>query len=219
MALFRKLRKKYGISPAYVHCSYLINLSSGSAPTRARSAAMLREEMARADAVGAEFVILHLHGGKEERRMTVEGITEALRGGRFTSRLIIENTSRTKVSELAEVIDGAGGLVEGVCLDSCHAFAAGYDMRTGEGMDVLSREIRAHVGLRAVKLLHLNDSKGECGSGVDRHEHIGRGRVGTDGLKRYVDAFKNIPLVLETPRKGEEDDAANLAQVREMLAG
>lgn len=257
--LFSEFRKKYDIEPVYVHCSYLINLSSSSPPVREKSVVLLREELRRADALGADFVILHLHGGEKESAMTVEGIKEALalrsaaplsfraaaplflraaarsagkrvaparnlkKGicdpGLKKAGLLIENTARSSMKDLYRVIKGAGGLISGVVIDTCHAFAAGYELTAAKGLERLVNEANDYFGPGGVRLIHLNDSKGACGSGIDRHEHIGRGRIGSAALGALVlhKSFRDVPLVLETPRKDPGDDPMNLKAVREIL--
>jgi deoxyribonuclease-4 len=105
-------------------------------------------------------------------------------------------------------------------MDSCHAFAAGYDIREMAGIKRLSGEIGKHIGFKAVKLIHLNDSKGEAGSRIDRHEHIGKGKIGLGALKNFITykPFLDIPIVLETPKRNNDDDIENLSTVKTMLA-
>lgn len=236
--LFSELRMGFDIDPVYVHCSYLINLSSSSGSTRRKSVEMLREEMNRADALGADFVILHLHGGKGEIAVTAEGIRGALSlrpaarpqeaDARDSVReapalkkagLLIENTARSSMEDLHRAMDGSGGLISGVVIDTCHAFAAGYDLRTEKGLKRLVKETRECFGPGGVRLIHLNDSKGECGSGIDRHEHIGKGKIGSEALRTLIrhKTFRDVPLVLETPKKALGDDTMNLKTVRKIL--
>jgi deoxyribonuclease-4 len=106
-----------------------------------------------------------------------------------------------------------------VCIDTCHAFAAGYDIGSADGIQRISDEIKRYIGLDRLKLIHLNDSKGERGSGIDRHEHIGLGKIGGRGLGRFISSpsFRDIPLILETPKKSDSDDDHNLKKVRRMM--
>ena len=110
-------------------------------------------------------------------------------------------------------------MIGGICLDTCHAFASGYDLSTERGLSEFTVEIESCVGIDAVKLIHLNDSRKGCGSRIDRHEHIGRGLIGKEGLRKLVNhpAFSSIPLILETPKKNEMDDPANLEIVRSFI--
>ncbi|MCL4474715.1 MAG: deoxyribonuclease IV [Nitrospirae bacterium] len=122
--------------------------------------------------------------------------------------------------DLAEIMDKTeSALIGGICLDTCHAFQAGYEISKGEGVAEIAGEIERHMGLEKVKLIHLNDSKKAFNSRVDRHEHIGSGAIGTGGLKRFINhpAFRDVPLILETPKKSEDDDPRNLKVVRSFL--
>jgi deoxyribonuclease-4 len=223
--LFNRYRVRLDIAPVYVHASYLINIASPSERLRKKSTAMLMEEMRRAGELGADFVVLHTgsaHDGRGRER-AIRSIVEALEGRGRGTGLLIENTSGKKgdiasgISEMAEIVEGAG--VAGICIDTCHAFAAGYDLTTPEERDRLIREIKVLIGLDMVKLIHLNDSRGEMGSGSDRHEHIGRGRIGAEalGLLMLHEGLKGVPVVLETPRESDSEDIENLGRVREML--
>jgi deoxyribonuclease-4 len=108
----------------------------------------------------------------------------------------------------------------GICFDTCHAFAAGYELRTAEGIADTLTQFDEQVGIRTLKLVHLNDTKGDKGSGLDRHEHIGMGYIGEDGFRRILrhPVFKDLPFVCETPVDERRDDRGNIAKVRE-LAG
>ena len=106
----------------------------------------------------------------------------------------------------------------GLCLDTAHAYLAGYNLSTKEGLEAMLGEIDNLVGLKLIKLIHLNDAKGALGSHHDRHDHIGKGSIGQEGLKRIVNhpKLKDIPLILETPKDTEEADKINLAMVRRL---
>jgi deoxyribonuclease-4 len=226
--LFRETRSRLDMGPVFVHTSYLINIASPKKDLREKSLAMLREEMLRADTIGAEYVVLHTgtaHDG-EGRERAIKSIRQALGGLGVSSSLLIENTSGKRgdisstVKDLADIIDGTSGLVFGVCLDSCHAYAAGYDLSTQEGGDTLAGEVMKYLGESSVRLLHLNDSKGEMGSGTDRHEHLGHGRIGLKGLGFFVKqkVFGEAPAILETPKESNDDDLKNLRILRSLLS-
>ena len=144
----------------------------------------------------------------------------------WNAGLLIENTAGERgdissaMSDLSEILAGVRGtLIAGVCIDTCHAFAAGYPLDSERGVQRMADEIERFVGAGKVKLIHLNDSKGASGSRIDRHEHIGLGRIGAKGLQRFINCgpFRDAPLILETPKKQESDDPANLAKVRRMM--
>ncbi|MEW6585931.1 MAG: deoxyribonuclease IV, partial [Nitrospirota bacterium] len=232
-ALFISLRDLYDMSPVFIHTSYLINVASRDGLLRKKSIAMLIEEMNRADVLGADYVVLHTGSASgEEDRVARERAVSALRivaeSGAWKAGLLIENTAGERgdisstVNDLSEIKEAVkGSLVSGICIDTCHAFAAGYNIREAPGREKLIGDAMRHLGRDSVKLIHLNDSKGDAGSRIDRHEHIGRGRIGPSGLKRFItdDRLSGVPLILETPKKSEHDDILNLRRVRRMLAG
>jgi len=226
--LFRRMRRDLDMGPIFIHTSYLINIASPKAELRDKSINMLREEMLRAEAIGAEYVVLHTGTAHDSdgRQRASGSICEALAGLGTSSGLLIENTSgkrgdiASRVEDLARIMDGAEGLVSGVCIDSCHAYAAGYDLSNEEGAAGLASDAERYLGSGYVRLLHLNDSKGELGSGTDRHEHLGDGRIGLDGLGFFVKqkVFSDAPVILETPMDSNGDDAMNLSRLRSLLS-
>jgi len=230
-ARFKTLRQRLDISPVYIHTSYLINMASKDSILRKKSIAMLREEMDRADVLGADFVILHTGSASGDddhlsRQRAIAAVNEVSRAGTWHAGLLIENTAgergdiSSKITDLAEILHGVhGSLISGICFDTCHAFSAGYDMRDDQGIQMIVREIETHITMQKVKLIHLNDSKGERGSGIDRHEHIGLGKIGVAGLQQLIHSrpFSTVPVILETPKKQDSDDHRNLRMVRKML--
>jgi deoxyribonuclease-4 len=231
VSLFKSLRMRFGISPVSIHTSYLINMASKDIVLRKKSIDLLVTEMNRADAVGADYVILHTGSAAlDDERVARERATDALnqvsKMGNWQAGLLIENTAgergdiSSRITDLAEIMNGVREpLISGVCFDTCHAYAAGYDLRDELGIRDLSQEIEKHTGTNKIKLIHLNDSKGDIGSHVDRHEHIGLGRIGRKGLSQLINCkpLRDIPLILETPKKREADDAMNLEKVRKMM--
>ena len=229
---FKRLRDLYDIGPVFIHSSYLINLCSVDKGVLSKSVQLLLKEMELADALGAEYVILHTGsasqdiGGKARKR-AVQALRTVFGHCEWTARLLLENTAgergdiSSRIIDLAEIIEKSGSAsIGGICLDTCHAFQAGYEISSEAGVKDMAEEIKAHIGLDKVKLVHLNDSKRAFNSRVDRHEHIGGGHIGKEGLKYLINhpAFRNVPLILETPRKSEEDDPRNLKVVRGMLS-
>lgn len=222
--LFGRMALEHDISPVYVHASYLINISSSSETVRGKSAGLLREEMQRADAIGADFVVLHpgSSGDGSGMKRALRSLREALGGGGYAAGLLIENTSGKRgdiastAEELKGIMDSSGGLVSGICIDTCHAFAAGYDLLTDEGREDLVRRLGGYP----VRLIHLNDAKGGLGSGLDRHEHLGMGRIGKEALGQFLShgRFRDVPVILETPKKAEADDVENLKVLRDILS-
>lgn len=228
---FRTLRKKLDIAPVCIHTSYLINMASRDDMLRRKSIAMLRKEMDRADALDADFVILHSGSASWEdnrisRKRSISALREVAEAGTWRAGLLVENTAgergdiSSRIADLAEILHGVhGSLLAGICFDTCHAFAAGYEIRNDSGIRLIKEEIEKYTTPQSIKVVHLNDSKGGKGSCIDRHEHIGFGRIGLKGLRQFITSspFSSVPIILETPKKEETDDPRNLGTVRKML--
>lgn len=225
---FRKLRSAYDITPVFIHTSYLINLAAANTELLERSIGLLVQEMDVADMLGADYVVLHTGSASADtgaigRKRAVDALRQAAAAKKWEAKILLENTAGEKgditstMQDLSEIISATGSpLIAGVCIDTCHAFQAGYDLSKAAGITGFSAELEKYIGLENVRLIHLNDSRKELGSRVDRHEHIGRGKIGKEGLRDFVKhtAFKDIPLVLETPENDDGDDARNLKIVR-----
>jgi len=224
---FRSLLRTHDVCPVFIHASYLINLASISSLTVQRSIEMLSYELYMADLLGVDGVVVHtaclsgdVGGGAVKRAL--RSIKGAMGQGRFRSRIILENTADRGdgIESLARIIDGCHGEgIRGVCIDTCHAFASGYDISTPSGSECLIKKIDEYIGIERLILIHVNDSRGACGSGIDRHEHIGRGRIGIKGFRNFLlhDALSGIPLILETPKTSDEDDRRNLSVIKKIL--
>lgn len=225
---FKRLRFLYDITPVYVHTSYLINLASSNKEVAEKSVEMLSLEMEIADLLGADYVVLHpgtaSDSEEEGLRRLIKRLKAALKG-RYRTRLLLENTAGEKgdltsrINQLAWIINSVdSNLIGGICIDTCHAFQAGYDISNEKGVTEFIEEIKKEIGVEGIKLLHLNDSKKALGSGVDRHEHIGYGSIGRKGFKALLsNKILNVPLILETPKKTEEDDIRNLKALKGLL--
>jgi deoxyribonuclease-4 len=230
-SMFKSIRLRFNMTPLYIHASYLINIASSNRDLQKKSIALLITEMNRADVLGADYVVLHpgsVSGVDERsaRKQAIEALREVASMGHWKAGLLIENTAgergdiSSKIANLSDIMsDMRGSLIAGVCIDTCHAFAAGYDIGTEEGIQNISEEIEKYIGLDNVKLFHLNDSKEPLGSKIDRHEHLGLGKIGTRGFRLFLHyaPFRNVPLILETPKKSESDDPQNLKRVRKLL--
>lgn len=228
---FRELRERYDVHPVFVHTSYLINLAAMNPDVLEKSVALLIQEMELADALGAEYVVLHTGSASQDtadnaRLRAVGALRQVTRVKQWQAKLLLENTAgergdiSSRIADIAGMIDAVDSpLIGGICLDSCHAFAAGYDLGSGQSLDAMAEDVVRLLGADAVKLIHLNDAKKGLNSGVDRHEHIGEGSIGSGALSRLVNhpVFSAVPLVLETPKKTEDDDPRNLALVRKMV--
>ena len=228
---FKILREEFDISPVFIHTSYLINLASSDKDLMSRSVDMVVKELNIADEIGADYVVLHTGSASGDepssaRMRARKALASVSEQGNWNAGLLLENTAGEKgditsrIAEIAEIREQVSpGLISGICLDTCHAFSAGYDITSPEGISALAAEVESFFGKAALKLIHLNDSKKPVGSGVDRHEHIGQGTIGEKGLRGFLlhPLFLNVPLVLETPKKSDDDDSRNVRRVRNML--
>lgn len=228
-ALGRKASTR--IEPVVAHMPYLPNLASRNPDFYRKSRTVLAEQLQRCAQLGIEYLVVHMgkHEGAglpeavERMARAIGGVLEGYEG---STVLLLENTAgqgsetgRT-MQELGLLLGAlaAGGLV-GVCLDTCHLFAAGYDLTRRGPLEGLVDEIEAHIGLEKVRLLHLNDSRKPCGSRVDRHANIGQGEIGQGGFRRVLHhpAFRALPGIIETPQKEFDDVERDLACLRRCL--
>jgi deoxyribonuclease IV len=230
---FNDKRSRAGFKRVVVHMPYLPNLASPVVSVIKQSRASLTAEVGRCGALGVDYVVAHIgsHMGKGSLvgvRNVIDACNEALDANPNSTSILIENTAGKKNSvgarfeELRMILDGvnqAGRI--GVCLDTCHAFAAGFDISTPTGVDEMLALFDSNVGLRRLKVVHLNDSKGVLGSNLDRHEHIGMGRIGEKGFRALLhhDRIGQLPLLMETPQDERRSDAEELAYVRALITG
>ena len=228
---FKTLRKQHDINPVFIHVSYLVNLASLSKTILRKSIDFLSYELETADTLGVEYVILHTGSAagesqKSARRRAVESILRTVESRQYRSYLVLENTAgergdiTSSIPALAEIIDMCSSdRIAGICIDTCHAFSSGYDISVPDGRNKLLAEIDEYIGLDRLRLIHLNDSKRPLGSGIDRHEHIGAGHIGSNGFKTFLSDRRilNVPMVLETPKKSDDDDKKNLRKVWRMI--
>ncbi len=228
---FRKKIAATGLMPVD-HMPYLPNLATPKEDLYRKSVDTLQAELDRCGALGIPFLVTHLghhlgDGIAGGRKRVIAGIRTALEATGSPAVLLFENTAGEKNSvgssfeHIRAILDELPfpGRI-GVCFDTCHAFAAGYEIRTDEGIGETLDRFDAEIGLSRLRLVHLNDSKGDRGSALDRHEHIGMGFIGEDGFRHILHnrVFRTLPLVCETPDDDRRDDKGNIAKVRE-LAG
>ena len=229
--LFRSKVKTTGIIPVD-HMPYLPNPASPKPEIYGKSVETLTAELDRCGRLKIPYLVTHLghhlgDGMAGGRMRVIKAISEALGKSDNDVMLLLENTAGEKNSVGSEfghiqaIMDELPfpGRV-GVCFDTCHAFAAGYELRTVEGLEETLAEFDDQVGIKNLRVIHLNDSKGDRGSGLDRHEHIGMGFIGEEGFRRILHhkAIAQLPLICETPVDERRDDRGNIAKVRE-LAG
>jgi deoxyribonuclease IV len=231
-ALFQKTQSSSRIFPVIAHDSYLINLASPDRNLNRKSLDAFIEEMRRANFLGVPY--LNLHPGAHIGAGISEGIAraavalkEALDTVEPPVTLLLENTAGqgsslgSRFEELAAIMEKINIPARvGVCLDTCHAFAAGYEIRTEEGYSKTMQEFDRLIGLEKLLAFHVNDSKKNLGSRVDRHFHIGEGCIGLSAFRFLVNdrRFEKIPKILETPKgTGNREDKRNLATLRSLV--
>ncbi|NYT06746.1 MAG: deoxyribonuclease IV [Methanomicrobiales archaeon] len=231
-ALFRENVERSGLFPAVDHMPYLPNLATGKAEFYEKSITTLTAELGRCGTLAIPFLVTHLghhlgEGIEIGRKRVISAVNQALAGVDNDVILLLENTAGEKngvgstFEDIAAVIEGIEARERvGVCFDTCHAFGAGYELRTREGIDQTVNRFTEILGEESCMLIHLNDSKGGLGSGLDRHEHIGLGNIGEEGFRLILSHpfFRSRPLICETPVDDRRDDAENIRVVRN-LAG
>lgn len=232
---FLERRKTSAIDPVFVHTSYLINVCALNPETMEKSVAALIDELERAAKLQLPFVVLHpgsYTGGNVADAVTlaaknIDRVIESTK--RAKVKVAIENTAGqgtalgTTFEQIADLLDQIENKDRTcVCLDSCHLFAAGYDISAAAGYKKTISDFDRIVGLDRLAAIHLNDSKGGLGSHLDRHEHIGAGKIGLEGFAHFVNdrRLAHVPMVVETPKDNDiEDDMMNLTALRQLIKG
>jgi deoxyribonuclease-4 len=236
-AEFQARREHLKLGPLAIHANYLINLASRDRVLRVRSIQAFHDELARAVALGADYLVVHPGSAKgvpvrEALDSVAQAIRQGVRGVRLGHlRILLENTAGqgtalgATFSELKVILEACGNLPMGVCVDTAHLLAAGFDISSAEGLEKTLKAMEATVGLASVYLLHVNDSKAPLGSRVDRHQHIGKGHIGLEAFRRILTHPLLAPpspdqpqpglmtrgFILETPIDRPGDDARNVA--------
>ncbi len=225
--IFRAKLSSSGIEPVYAHMPYLINLAGTDATTYRRSISSLREELRRCRLLQIPYIVTHLgshlgSGQRRGRRRVVKALRTVLKDSDETM-ILLENSSGSgnqvgsHLEEIRGIFDDVNSQGIGFCFDTCHAFAAGYELRTSDGIGETFDEIERSIGFDRIKLVHLNDSSGSLGSGVDRHEHIGLGSIGEVGFRLMLHSkFASKPMVMETPVDGRRSDEENMRKALEL---
>jgi deoxyribonuclease IV len=233
---FQAARERLDLWPLAIHTNYLVNLATLDPLIRERSVASFRGELERAATIGAEYLVLHpgsYKGQSVEQGIAafVLGLAEAARGFKGAGiTVLLENTVGSgcqigsRFEELRTIRDLAAretDLEIGYCLDTCHLFAAGFDVAKAAGLDETVAAVDSTLGLDLVKVVHANDSKGELGSRLDRHENIGHGKIGEAGFAGILchPGLRGKPFILETPVEEEGDDLRNVEALRRLAAG
>ncbi len=224
---FQNAASESGQNPYVIHSTYMVNLATPKDDLFEKSLKCLQSELDAAEKLGVKYVVFHpgAHTGSG-RKNGIERIIEGLDLLDIPENvyLLLENTAGKGTTlgrsfgELRQMLEGTEQDQVGVCIDSCHAHAAGYDFRTEEGFQDMLQELTQDLGLENVKVLHLNDSKDPKGSEKDNHEHIGEGEIGEEGFKNLVNCeeLRELPMVLETPSDSDKGYAENLEKIKEL---
>ena len=231
---FARARDKSGIHLIAAHTPYLINLAGSDPEIRKKSNAALEQELIRCGQLNLPWLVIHpgSHMGDGEHiglRRIVDGINtifDQLPGN--PTRLLLESTAGQGYGlghTFEQLVVMMHGIYDqnriGICLDTCHVFAAGYDITTGKTYADTMKQFDRIIGIDHLHLIHVNDAKRECGSRVDRHTHIGEGMIGLRGFSRFINDIRlaHIPKIIETPKKkdGKDADPKNLARLRSLL--
>jgi deoxyribonuclease IV len=237
-AAFRARREELGLGPLVVHANYLINLAATQPMLRTRSIQAFHDEIVRSIALGADYLVVH-PGARGEARIEsaianiIESVKQAAKRVPLGNlRILIENTAGmgsavgSRLEEVGAIVRGLAGLGAGACLDTAHLFAAGYDISTAAGLEATISKIDETIGLENVLVFHVNDSKIPLGGRVDRHAHIGEGKIKSDAFARILrhprmgsDLATGLPgrvFLLETPIEDPGDDRRNVARLWEL---
>jgi deoxyribonuclease IV len=224
---FTTARRRAGLGPLMVHLSYLPNLAAAEPGLYQRSAARLAQELALARELEADYLVIHPgHGELAETSfgLVAQALAAAVSRVPPPPLVLLENTAGQgnelgwRIEHLQRLME-LSGVELGLCLDTAHAFASGYDLRSAAGTSQLLGEIARGPGLARVKMLHLNDSRVGCNSRVDRHWHLGEGQIGVDGLRQFLAHPWLEPhgAIMETPKRHQADEWRNLLVARSLI--
>ena len=219
------------ISPCFLHLPYLPNLAATKKELYTKSIDSLCEDLKRAEILSIPFLVIHVGSRvalseEEAIEKVVQGINESFQRIPNQVMILLENTAGqgtelgSTFSQLQNILSGVEDKKRiGICLDTAHAFAAGYDLSTKNGLNETLKEFERLIGLKYLHLLHLNDAKTPLASHSDRHWHIGKGYIGLKGFKNIVNhpLLDHLPGIMETPRKDLKDDLRNMRVVRRLM--
>jgi deoxyribonuclease IV len=235
-ARFRERRRELALGPVAIHANYLINLATTDPVGRVRTIQAFRDELLRGLSLGADYIVVHPGSARDgapakATHIVAEAIRQSARGLKMGDmRILLENTAGmgnaigSKFEELAAIIKGAPEVDLGVCIDTAHLFEAGYPIHTAEGLEQTLARLELAVGLDRVFVIHVNDSKTPFGSRVDRHEHIGKGKIGLEAFERIMrhpllspERVAGRAFLLETPIDLPGDDRRNVAALWKLV--
>ena len=231
-AAFRKELKDRDWS-FFIHAPYYVNIGSSTPKNRRVAVEVMKLDLEKGDLLGAQGVVVHLGGAgegfeiKDGTKTAIENVQKLLKETDTKCRVLLETSAGPKkvanqFEQLAEILDGIGDKKRvGVCMDTCHMFVSGYDVR-GQKMKTVLDQFDAAVGLDRIDVIHTNDTLSEIGSGLDRHYHLGKGSIGQEAFKVLMKdkRLKDKTFILETPKEdkgsglGDDPDAKNLALLK-----
>ncbi|MAF13686.1 MAG: endonuclease [Parcubacteria group bacterium] len=227
---FKNNCQEHGFKNYYVHAPYYVNLASDNPKIAKSSIRIIREELERSSKLDVKALMIHVGSARDQDRdqaltKAITGITQILKGYTGSTQFLIEiaagsgNVIGDTFEEVNQMISAVQPKVKtpiGVCFDTAHAFASGYDLRTKKDVETTFEKFNKIVGLKKLVLIHGNDSKVDFDSHVDRHWHIGKGKIGTEGFKAIINhpKLRKIDMILETP--DVDMDKKNLKTVRDM---
>lgn len=231
----KRLRAKYQIAPMAIHTSYLVNMCSTTSEFLEKSVVAFRGELERAISLGADYLVLHpgsFRGCTREQglKFAAESIARSADGLDLTGhgvKILIENTAGAEFSlggsfeQVAELVARLSAIIPvGACIDTCHTHVAGHDIVSEEGLLETLKLLDQTVGLKNVHVWHCNDAKAERGSKLDRHEHIGQGKIGTAAFKRILNdpRLAHAAFIAETPLDEPGDDVRNIEALKKLVA-
>ena len=222
---FKNAFKSSNVKVVFSHSSYLINLGSPTEDLWSKSVSAIADEVQRCHDLGLAFTVLHPGASKDTDEPTaIKSVATALKEALFRTKgsqvkILLENTAGQgtalgyKFEHLKEMIELTSSDRIGVCFDTCHAFAAGYDIRTNSGFEKTIKEFDNIIGIDLLCAIHLNDSKNDIATRKDRHEHIGKGFIGVTAFEAIMKSFPQVPKVIETPKEDNMDEV-NLKVLR-----
>lgn len=216
------------VGMGFSHAIYLINVASAKPEVMENSMIALKGELDRCQALGLPYTVLHPGSNNKLSKMETADLIASKLNELFAAdtsgrvKILLENTAGQgssvggKFEELRQIMQQLPEDRIGICFDTCHAYAAGYDIRTKTGIEDAMAELDARVGIQNVMAFHLNDSKGDLGSKLDRHHHIGEGKIGLEAFRYIINRFPDVPKVLETPKE-QNMDQVNLARLKSLI--
>ena len=224
--------KNYGFEPVFAHMPYLPNLASPRDEVYKKSVKVLTLELERCSQLEIPYLVTHLGshlglGFQKGLKRLINAINKSLKDTDENVSLLLENTAGTRNS-MGSTLEHIQNIIEsvfqqdriGICFDTSHAFAAGYDLRTKEAVKKTIEKIEELIGFKKLNIVHLNDSKGGFCSYIDRHEHIGLGKIGEEGFRNILKSrLGKLPLIMETPKDARRSDIDNLNKVKELAVG